>query len=339
MHTHQVKRVVALVGMVALVGCTASTIPASTTAPPATALPPSAPPATPSASPPSQGDPTIDAAVPRPGSIVAAFDSVWVSSRTGSIWRIAPDGRVLARIADASRSKGLANPFRSIPNGLDAGFGSVWSLTDDAMVRIDPASNRIVARIPIALPSALDVGEGAVWVVCCESEITLLRIDPTTMRAEMFADLGTSLATMSVGDGYVWWIRSSEGGGMDRVDPQTGEAISINASYNDQFVVPTPRWIWLINHGAVQRLDTSGSIRDETSKRKADDSIGASYTDGTLWINDGGAIGIDARSGTIEVRIPVFTVKKGWPGGIAQLGNRVWLADPEGNRVLSLSLD
>ena len=270
--------------------------------------------------------------------MVAAFGSLWLQSRTErSIWRIRPDGHVLARIAGASRSKG-PGPFGSIPSGLDAGFGSVWSLTTDALVRIDPASNKVVAKLPIALPSAMDVGEGAVWVVCCRSEVKLLKIDPRTMRAEVFANLGTSLAALGVGDGYVWWVRSSEGGGMDRVDPRTGEVLDLQAAYNDEFVVPTPHWIWLISNGGAQRIDANGSLRDARLTRKADQSIGASYVNGTLWINDGGAVGIDATSGAITARIPASTVKEGLPGGIAQLGNHVWVADPEGDSVFGLSL-
>jgi hypothetical protein len=137
--------------------------------------------------------------------MIAAFGSLWVQSREdGSIWRINQRGGVSARIPEASSSDADGR-FYSGSGGLDSGFGSVWSLTDDAVVRIDPGSDRVVGKVPIDLPFALAVGEGAVWVVCCRSQVKLLKIDPSTMHADLFANLGTSLSALGVGNGYVWW--------------------------------------------------------------------------------------------------------------------------------------
>ena len=214
----------------------------------------------------------------------------------------------------------------------------MWSLTNDALVQIDPSSNQVVATLPVALPYAVAVGEGAVWVVCCRSRVKLLRVDPSTMQAELFANLGTSASALAVSNGYVWWGRFSEGGGMFRVDPRTGAVVDVHAGYNDRFIVPTPRWTWLVDSGNAQRIDTRGSPVGR-AKREAKQSIGASYSHGTVWINDGAAVGFDAESGAPKARLPAFTDFKYWSsGGIAQLGNRVWLADPEGDRVFGLSL-
>jgi hypothetical protein len=226
-----------------------------------------------------------------------------------------------------------------VSDGLDAGFGSIWSLTKDSLVRIDPTSNRVAESIPIEFPYSLATGEGAVWVVCCRGQIRLVKIDPSTMQAEMFANLGTSASALGVGTGYVWWGRSSEGGGMYRVDPRTAEVTDIQVGYNDRFIVPTPQWIWLIDSGSAQRMDSTGAPVDPRSKRKAKQSIGASYSNGIVWINDGAAVGFDAETGAITTRLPAFSdVKYQSSGGIAQLGNRVWLADPEGDLLYGLPL-
>jgi hypothetical protein len=279
--------------------------------------------------------------VPRPGDLVAAFGSLWVQSRDeAAIWRIDPKGDVTARIHDASSSQVDAR-FGSRSTGLDVGFGSVWSLSDDALVRIDPASDRVVGRVPIDFPYALGVGEGAVWVICCRSQITLLRIDPSTMQADIFARVGTSVGALGVGDGFVWLARFSEAGGMFRIDPTSGEVLDLQVGYNDRFILPTQRWLWLIDDGRAQRIDPSdGSSVDPRHERKAKQSIGASYSHGTVWINNGVAVGFDARSGTVTQRLPAFTgVRWWWTGGIAQLGARIWLADPVGDRVVGVPLD
>ncbi|HEY7400345.1 MAG TPA: hypothetical protein VH989_05560 [Actinomycetota bacterium] len=271
--------------------------------------------------------------------MVAAFGSIWVQSREdGSIWRIGPNGDVVARLPETSTSKSPGR-YGSVSQGLAAGFGSVWSLTDDALVRIDPASNTIAATLPIEFPYAIAVGEGAVWVVCCRSRVRLVTVNPSTMAAEVLANLGTSASALGVGNGSVWWGRASEGGGMYRVDPKTGAFADMQAGYNDRFIVSTPRWLWLVDSGRAQRIDPAGSRSSSPSKKLADQSIGASYSHGTVWINGGAAVGFDANSGAVTSFLPAFTIHKYWlSGGIAQLDDRVWLADPEGDRVLGLAL-
>ncbi|MEP6665557.1 MAG: hypothetical protein ABJA81_03820 [Nocardioidaceae bacterium] len=264
------------------------------------------------------------------------------SKGDASIWRITPQGEVSARIHDATSSgAGGRFDYRSTASpALAAGFGSMWSLTDDALVRIDPTSNKVVGSVPIAVPAALAVGEGAVWVVYDRSQVRLLKIDPSTMHADDFANLGTSVGAIAVSAGYVWLVRGSEAGGMDRIDPTSGALADLSIGYNDRFLVTTPRWLWLINTGSAQRIDpTDGTAVDARPKKKTSGSIGATYSHGVVWINAGTAVGIDATSGAVVERIPAFAgLKWWWTGGIAQLGRRVWLADPAGDRLFGLQL-
>jgi hypothetical protein len=247
---------------------------------------------------------------------------------------------VVAQIADSTSSR-ADQRFMARSTAIAAGFGSVWALTDDALVRIDPTSNKVMASVPIAAPNALAVGEGAVWVVSGPGQIRLLKIDPSTLHADDFLGLGTSVGAIAVSAGYVWLIRVSEAGGMDRIDPTSGALVDLPVGYNDRFLLTTPRWLWLINTGSAQRIDpTDGKAVDARSKTKASGAIGASYYHGVVWINDGAAVGFDARSGAMVERIPAFPgVKWWWTGGIAQLGRRVWVADPAGDRVVGLRLD
>jgi hypothetical protein len=273
--------------------------------------------------------------------MVAAFGSLWVQSRKGgSIWRIGSNGDVVARIPHSAPSQ--AEPrFNARSTALVAGFGSLWSLTSKALVRIDPTSNTVVSSVPVTLPHALAVGEGALWVISGPGEVKLLKIDPSTMHADTFADLGTSVGAIGVSAGYVWSVRFSEGGGMDRIDPNSGQVTDLPVGYNDRFLVTTPRWLWLIDRGSAQRIDPSdGSAVDARAVRKTSGSIGASYSHGIVWVNNGTAIGLDAKSGDVVERIPAFAgIKWWWTGGIAQLGQRVWLVDPSGDRVLGLLMN
>jgi hypothetical protein len=74
---------------------------------------------------------------------------------------------------------------------LAPGFGSAWSFdaAGRAVVRIDQATRRVVARIPVAGDAVVATGAGAVWALAGdllyagdEGPVELLRIDPRTNR-------------------------------------------------------------------------------------------------------------------------------------------------------------
>jgi hypothetical protein len=331
-----VKRRVALVVFGAVVACTSG---ASTSSPAVTTVPPSLS-VSASVSPSASPDGAISVDVPRPADLVAAFGSVWVQARgDGSLVRIDRTGRVTARISDAAFVHRTGR-FGAPSSALADGYGSIWSLKEGALVRVDPSSDRVVDTVRMRAPWAVAAGEGAVWVVYGSGQVNLMRVDPSTMHAEHFVSIGTSAKAFGVGDGYLWWLAFSEGGGMYRIDPRTARTRFLPVGYNQRFIVPTPRWVWLVDSGSAQRIDPAdGSLVDARADQKARRSIGVSYSDGTIWMNSGTAVGFDAGSGEVTARVPALTHVKYWSsGGIARLGPRVWLADPHGDRVVGVSL-
>ena len=65
---------------------------------------------------------------------------------------------------------------------IDSGFGAVW-IADTAkgqILRLDPHTRQVRARIPVDGEALVTVGAGAVWVL--NQRNRLLRIDPATNR-------------------------------------------------------------------------------------------------------------------------------------------------------------
>src|SRR5207237_7461100 len=122
-------------------------------------------------------------------------------------------------------------------------------------------------------------------------------------------------------------VEFSEGGGIYRVDPVTAKIDDLRIGYNQRFIIPTPRWVWLVDSGSAQRIDPRiGALADPRAKKKAAQAIGVAYSDGTVWLNAGTVVGFDATTGKTTARIRGFTGSKWWwAGGSAQLGSRVWV--------------
>jgi Tol biopolymer transport system component len=175
------------------------------------------------------------------GDIAVGEGALWVTSRlddaNGALLRIDPSNMQVV----ASVTVGLN------PSNVAVGDGAVWVTVSTTtagfqpsgeVVRIDPVTNDVVARIAISggWPRDVVVGEGSVWVYGHSGYTTargwiassLWEIDPVTndlvatvLDETGFLGDGSYLPdNVAVGDGALW-AASDRGKGL-RIDPMTG---------------------------------------------------------------------------------------------------------------------
>jgi YVTN family beta-propeller protein len=115
------------------------------------------------------------------------------------------------------------------PYNVAAGFGSVWVTVSGELVRLDPATGGVLARINVgSRPWGVAVGEGAVWVGDW-TDGTVTRVDPATNTVAWRVTLNTSLGVASpvgvaAGGGSVWAADNSSDE-VWRLDPATGAVL------------------------------------------------------------------------------------------------------------------
>lgn len=174
--------------------------------------------------------------VPEAGDIAVGAGAVWVAS--------SQDGQgVVLRIDAVTNDIGATIPVGSYLSSVAFGFGDVWVArgTDrdpsaDEVIRIDPATNQVVARIAVIGGEARDVvvGEGSVWVYGHSRRTgdsweasSLWQIDPVTdevvatvLDENGFLGGGSFLPdNVAVGEGWVWAADDRANG--VRIDPST----------------------------------------------------------------------------------------------------------------------
>lgn len=162
------------------------------------------------------------------GAMVVAFGSLWVANCADStVVRIDRSaGRIVARVRT-----GLADPTGEL--SLAAGAGSVWVLSDKQGVlsRIDPKSNTVSSRIPVAPSSFAAVFEfGSVWITTTGSGNrtapgSVQRIDPATNRVVATIPVGPVPRFLAAGEGGVWTLNQGDGT-VSRIDPQENRTIA-----------------------------------------------------------------------------------------------------------------
>lgn len=129
--------------------------------------------------------------------IVAGFGSLWVTNGTadGSVSRINPAAGAVTRT--------LAN----IPDVAAAGHGSLWVRPNyGGLRRVDPATGKATASIALQHAAAVTFWGGSAWV-SLEPPGTLVRIDPASNRIiGKAAPAGTSPGYIAASPSGLWVV-------------------------------------------------------------------------------------------------------------------------------------
>jgi YVTN family beta-propeller protein len=173
--------------------------------------------------------PVASVSMPGPcGAMTVAFHALWVAGCTdSSVYRI----ELRAQQISAIIPTGLEDPSGEL--SLAAGAKSVWVLTDPKGVlsRIDPRTNRVVARIEVAPHSyAAAFGYGAVWITNTGADTTRVsgsvqRIDPGINKVIATIPVGPIPRFLAVGEGGVWTLNQGDGS-VTRIDPRNNQPVA-----------------------------------------------------------------------------------------------------------------
>jgi hypothetical protein len=129
--------------------------------------------------------------------------SVWVVGDAADrrVFRIAPGGTLTATV-----------PLPVAPRGIAFAGGSVWvsAPLDDVVLRIDPATNRVVDRVEVGrAPAGLAAGAGGLWVAL-HVDRRVVRIDPGRGRVVETVDVDGYPNEIAVA-GDDLWVASDAG--------------------------------------------------------------------------------------------------------------------------------
>jgi YVTN family beta-propeller protein len=151
----------------------------------------------------------------------------------GAVWVALPGGG-LGRIDPGSNEATLVPVARCCDGELAAGDGALWVANrgDGSLVRVDPATGRVAARVLLPRtteqqPHRVAVGDGAVWVTSADARRgtanLLWRVDPASNQVTGTLDLGPTSAggipnSVAAGNGAVW-VGGATKGSIVRLEP------------------------------------------------------------------------------------------------------------------------
>ena len=213
-----------------------------------------------------------------PSAIAAGRHAIWVLS-AATLSRIDPQTNRLAgtvRIPGSRYGDVAVTPdavwvavFGKIANGKVHG---------GSLVRVDPGTMQVVARLPISGIVGLESGLGSLWA----NQVGVYPRGPSPDRPNK--------------------------GSVYRVDPSTNE---VHAVLTDAFLTPQMLvargfvWVYDLESGVFERVDPgTGSVSRMGSEPLSDGALvfdSLAYADGGLWFPDRGA-GMSPVTGPLSVR-------------------------------------
>lgn len=232
-----------------------------------------------------------------------------------------------------------------LSSSMAAGAGALWVAGSDQILRIDPATNGVAARIPVvagAGPAGVAVGAGAVWVPLAVPG-ALWGIDPATDKVTSKIPLGGPLngpISVSAAGDTVWVAccgesgtgASTSGGRLLRVDVRRERVvadIALNAS--PVAIAADTSAAWVATAGG-QVLTVNPKRNRVTATINAGGPLGFDHTIAVgpsgVWLADPfdeQLVRIDPKTKRVMARIPAGAVTT-----LAVTGDAVWALSPLG---------
>jgi virginiamycin B lyase len=287
--------------------------------------------------------------VRNPAQMIAIRSNCILAATTLLIILLAASGTTVAQTPSAESNmpkpgvKEVQVPFASLkPTAtIKVGGTADWVLiTDDAVWVastkpyaanwIDPATNRIVATVPVSgeACSGLAFGFGSIWIPLCGKKPELLRID--TAKNAISATLPIPPAGpeggITASEDSVWLV-TDKNGTLNRIDPSTNsvrQKISIPpGSYNPIFSDGIV-WITGVESGVLTAVDAiTGKVLESVPVGPKPRFLTAGG--GSVWTlnqGDGTVSRVDEKS-----RRVIATLHAGIPGAGGDIGygaDSVW---------------
>ena len=201
---------------------------------------------------------------------LAIPDADWLQVTKEHVWTTlgAPGGgRIQQLDAHTGKEQGsIFSPDADTCTAMDVGFGSLWAAvchpTEASVVRIDPRSGKVLARVPlkgrlIQEEGSVGAAEGYVWVVTAPPRAALVQIDPRVNRVVKVHALPSGAVSVRAGLGGVW-LANPLRGELLRLDPRTAEVVAtIPVGLGPRFFAVGEGAVWVQNNldGTVSRVD------------------------------------------------------------------------------------
>ena len=239
-------------------------------------------------------------------------------------------------------------------------FGSMWATGPNAVKRIDPTTNQLVATIDIP-GSTIEIGSGyisdivvgatGVWAMSTSRAMSRSfgSIPATNALAERVR-IGENGANFGISGDEAWVTHYADGPAVSRHDLVTGKELArIDLPFTPGVVWANDRGVWIQGQadystgpwvvGAIDPKTNTVSAVTDVYEPGGSSNFGLAYFDmvegaNAVWLStDGGLVRVDHDRNEVSA---VYAAIDG--GGVTVTVNAVWYAEAGGRRLYRIPL-
>jgi DNA-binding beta-propeller fold protein YncE len=193
-----------------------------------------------------------------------------------------------------------AIPYKNVVGGFAYGASSMWAsdVQRTTLLRIEPRTGRMIARIPIGKPLRfindqdqvdgwLTLKDGFVWATDQDHD-RVVRVSPGSGHVVASVRV-TSPWDIAVSDGAVW-VPEFQPYAVARIDERTNRIVKRWPAVGPTSVTAGGGSIWVVLHRAdqVMRIDpTTNRVLATITLTHATSPERAFFLFGSLWVSDG----------------------------------------------------
>jgi DNA-binding SARP family transcriptional activator/ABC-type branched-subunit amino acid transport system substrate-binding protein/DNA-binding beta-propeller fold protein YncE len=175
--------------------------------------------------------------------VLAGFSRQHIAAAEDAVWVINPDLTV-SRI-DPRTNRIVARIGDVRAENIAVGEGQVWLTEGDRLAEIDPSLNKVAGRIRLDADflAGVAVGAGAVWAADPLAG-NLWRVDTGPGQGKRAIPLETWVAGVSFGEGAVW-VTNEISDAVHRVDPHTATPKQVGEATSPRAVDAGEGGVWV----------------------------------------------------------------------------------------------
>jgi virginiamycin B lyase len=266
--------------------------------------------------------------------VITAAAVVTVQARQQASEDVASQPTSFGRVAASILIGGQLNVVR-------ADVAGVWVQRDREVVRVDPRTNRVTARLPMTPPGSElgAVGDGSLWLTQV-AQGTVTRVDPATGRTVATVRVPGAEAPMgievAVGPSAVWvaYDLGTLGGGIiARVDPATNTVaatVRIPHSPGELAIGDRAVLVWTGGDSSVAYQIDPATNRVAAKVPVCRGSNAVASGAGAFWItcDEGTLLRVDPVAHRVAASVGLGG-QAGSAGWVAADGSVVWVANLE----------
>lgn len=241
---------------------------------------------------------------------------LWVQRASGELTLVDPATNEVAGSVDLGTTE--------LCSGLGASYGAIWTCVGPDVVRVDPETFEVVARLGVnkqAVQGHLVGGFDRVWVLTSDGS-GLVGIDPATNEVATEFELPARCSDVSLGEDALW-LPCEVDDRVLKVDAGSGEVL-LDVAVDNPSSVAVDTDVWVGTSTTTVQLDPeTGEVLLEADAGTAPDG-GVALDAGWVWVRSGDEflVRLDRKTGKRVQQITAPDLTSG--GDMLVLDGEVW---------------